>query len=296
MTSHLLTSNFPRAVIILRAKMRNIRLTLAYDGTDFHGWQRQPHQPTVQECVEAAIERVTGSKAAVWGSGRTDAGVHATGQVANFKTECCIPCANLAKALNDILPPSVRVKEAGDAAEDFHARYHARRKAYRYRILQAPVCPPFLWRYVCHYPYKLDDRAMARAARLLHGKHDFTSFAAAGEETEARSHPSAPVRGSEQSRRGKSEVRMSGEQVKGKVREIFLSRIMQRPKTAMLVYEVCGSGFLHHMVRNIIGTLMEVGRGILAPSDIERILRARDRTLAGPTAPAQGLCLMKVEY
>src|SRR5689334_3462498 len=114
--------------------MRNIRLTLAYDGTDFHGWQRQPKLPTVQECVETAIERVTGSKAAVWGSGRTDTGVHAAGQVANFKTDCRIPCANLVKALNDTLPPGVRIKEAVDVDADFHSRYHARQKTYRYRI------------------------------------------------------------------------------------------------------------------------------------------------------------------
>ncbi len=280
--------------------MRNIRLTLAYDGTDFHGWQRQPSQPTIQECVEAAIGRVTGTTATLWGSGRTDAGVHAAGQVANFKTESRIPTANLARALNDVLPPSVRVKEAGEVAADFHARYHARRKTDRYRILQSPVCPPFLWRFVYHYPYELDQKAMARAARRFEGKHDFTSFAAAGEEIEARSQTSEARISAGESR---SDTQNSDFRIQKlssphpeTQRTIFSSQTIERPKTSMLIYEVCGSGFLHHMVRNIVGTLVEVGRGKLTPRDIERILRARDRTLAGPTAPAQGLCVMKVEY
>jgi tRNA pseudouridine38-40 synthase len=262
--------------------LRNIRLTLAYDGTDFHGWQRQPNAPTIQECVEYAIERITGATSTVWASGRTDAGVHAAAQVSNFKTECPIPCPNFVKALNDLLPPSVRVKEANEVALAFHARYQAKSKVYRYRILQAPFCSPFLWRFVYHYPYALDHTAMAKAARLIVGKHDFTSFAAAGEEQEARSQ--------------KSEARIAGVQVPGMVREIFSSRVTRRQKLSMLVYDVRGGGFLHHMVRNIVGTLMEVGRGKIAPDEILRILKARDRTIAGPTAPAQGLCLMKVEY
>jgi tRNA pseudouridine38-40 synthase len=268
--------------------MRNIRLTLAYDGTDFHGWQRQPRQPTIQACVEEAIERVTGASAHLWGSGRTDAGVHALNQVANFKTECPIPCANLVKALNDILPPSVRVKEAAEVGADFHARYHALSKTYRYRILQAPVCSPFLWRFVYHYPYPLDHKTMAIAARLFEGEHDFTTFAAVAElrsqEPEVRSqNPELRAANSESPSMEKS-------------RKVLSSRVFARPRTSMLIYEVRGSGFLHHMVRNIVGTLMEIGRGKLAPAEIPRILAARDRTLAGPTAPARGLCLVKVEY
>lgn len=244
---------------------------MAYDGTDFHGWQRQPNQPTIQACVESAIRAVTGQPARLYGSGRTDAGVHAMNQVANFKTDCPIPCGNLVKALNDVLPPTVRVKEAKEVADSFHARYQVRSKTYRYRILQTPVCSPFLWRFVCHHPFPLDARAMADAARRFEGAHDFTSFAAA-EET-----------------RGKASE-------KEMVREVYGSRLLRRPRTSMLIYEVRGSGFLHHMVRNIVGTLMEVGRGRLAPADVERILNARDKTLAGPTAPAQGLCLVRVEY
>jgi tRNA pseudouridine38-40 synthase len=271
--------------------LRNIRLTLAYDGTDFHGWQRQPNLPTLQECVENAIESVTGSKSSVWASGRTDAGVHAAAQVANLKTECAIPCSNLVKALNDLLPPSVRVKEANEVPLAFHARYQAKSKVYRYRILQAPFCSPFIWRFVYHYPYALDHTAMAKAARLIEGTHDFTSFAAAGEEQEARSKKSEDgIQNSE------FRIPNSNVHVVGMVRTIFASRILNRPKTMMLIYNVRGSGFLHHMVRNIMGTLMEVGRGKIAPDEILCILNARDRTLAGPTAPAQGLCLMKVEY
>ena len=262
--------------------MRNIKLILAYDGTDFSGWQRQPSLPTVQECVENAVKRVTGFQSIIYGSGRTDAGVHAAAQVANFKTDCPIPCPNLVKALNDALPPTVRIKAASDAALDFHARYRAKSKVYRYRILQSSICSPFLSRFVYHYTYPLDHRAMARAARLFEGKHEFTSFAAVGEEQEARSQKSetgiAEVEGSEM------------------VREIFSSRITRRRELALLIYDVRGSGFLHHMVRNIVGTLLEVGRGKLAPEDIVRILEARDRAAAGPTAPAQGLCLMKVDY
>lgn len=246
---------------------RNIRLTLAYDGTDFHGWQRQPGLSTIQETVEEAIGRVIGEPAGVCGAGRTDAGVHALGQVAHFRTSCPIPCANLVKALNDTLPPAVRVCAAGDALPGFHARYDARSKVYRYSILQAEIAMPFLSRYAYHYPHRLDAGQMDRGAALFKGEHDFTSFAAAGEEGAG-----------------------------SKVRTILSSRWRRRSSDSMLIYEVCGTGFLHHMVRNIVGTLIEVGSGRLSPAQVAQILEARDRTLAGPTAPPQGLCLVKVEY
>jgi tRNA pseudouridine38-40 synthase len=276
--------------------MRNIRLTVAYDGTDFHGWQRQPGLPTIQACVETAIERVTGAPAHLWGSGRTDAGVHALSQVANFKTECPIPCENLVKALNNLVPPTVRIKEAREVPASFHARYNVRSKTYRYRILQAPICSPFLWRFVCHHPSPLDYGAMAGAARLVEGQHDFTSFAAAsGEETGVRSQKSgARMTDHEEAATGRGPA--SGGKETEMVRTIYSSRLIRRPTTSMLLYEVRGNGFLHHMVRNIVGTLMEVGRGKLVPADVTRILAARDRAQAGPTAPAQGLCLVKVEY
>ncbi len=263
--------------------MRNIKLTLAYDGTDFAGWQRQPNEPTIQACVENAIERVTGSGSLVWASGRTDAGVHAAAQMAHFETACPIPCPNLVKALNDALPASIRILHAREATAAFHARYSAKSKTYRYRILQAPVCLPFLARFVYHHPYDLDVQSMARAAKLLEGEYAFTSFAAAeGQKAEARSQNSEAV------------IRQSDKL--GMVRRIFSSRITRHEKLSLVNYDVKGNGFLHHMVRNIVGTLLEVGRGRLTPEDIPRILRARDRTQAGPTAPARGLCLLKVEY
>jgi tRNA pseudouridine38-40 synthase len=250
--------------------MRNIRLVVAYDGTDFHGWQRQPAAPSIQALLEGSIHKLTGAPATVTGSGRTDAGVHAARQVANFQTESSIPPANLVKALNNLLPPTVRINAAEDVAADFHARYSARRKTYWYRILMTPVCSPLLWRFVYHHPYPLNQQRMADAAAVLKGEHDFTSFAAAnGPDEEDRS---------------------------SNVREILQSRLVWRPKTSMLLYQVTGTGFLRYMVRNIVGTLIEVGRGKLTPRDVRRILRARDRTLAGPTAPPQGLCLMKVDY
>jgi tRNA pseudouridine38-40 synthase len=253
--------------------MRNIRLVLAYDGTYFHGWQRQPQAPTVQEELEARIEKITGVRATLQGSGRTDAGVHAAGQVANFRTECPIPCESLVKALNDVLPVAIRVRKAEDVPATFHARYSAKAKTYRYRILQSAICMPFLARYVYHHPYPLEVRRMARAATTLDGRHDFTSFA-----------------GSDPARKGKELQKDSN------VREVFHSRIKVRKQSQMMVYEIRGSGFLHHMVRNIVGTLLEVGSGKLAPEDIPGILEARDRARAGATAPASGLWLVKVEY
>jgi tRNA pseudouridine38-40 synthase len=248
--------------------MRNIRLILAYDGTDFCGWQRQPDAPSIQACLEGALHKLTGASAPVCGSGRTDAGVHATHQVANFQTASTIPAANMVKALNNLLPPTVRVKAADDVALAFHARYHALRKTYRYRILTTPVCSPLLWRFVYHHPYYLDRWRMARAAALFTGEHDFTSFTAVD----------------------------ALEEDKSNVRVIDRSRLLWRPRSSMLIYEVTGKGFLRYMVRNIVGTLVEVGRGRLAPGDVASILAARDRGQAGPTAPAQGLCLMNVEY
>jgi tRNA pseudouridine38-40 synthase len=275
--------------------VRNLRLLIAYDGTDFHGWQRQPNALTVQECLESAIERILGERVQVYGSGRTDAGVHALNQVANVKTDCPIPCDNLVKALNDALPPTVRIKHASEVSAQFHARYDVRSKTYRYRILQAPVCSPFLWRFVWHHPFPLDGERMAEAARLFEGEHDFTSFAAvdgsgAEEEhqgfAEEQNTPRPDIGG--QPGGHKTEAAM--------VRRVFASRILRRPRTSMLIYEVSGNGFLHHMVRNMVGTLLEVGRGKLEPSEIMRILQRRNRSMAGPTAPAQGLCLVRVEY
>ncbi|PYV20454.1 MAG: tRNA pseudouridine(38-40) synthase TruA, partial [Acidobacteria bacterium] len=183
--------------------------------------------------------------------------------MANFKTASPIPCANLLKALNDLLPPTVRVRDAREVPDGFHARYDARWKTYRYRILQSPICPPFISRFVCHHPYPLDHRSMAEAARLVEGQHDFTSFAA------------SPAHAAEGDAEAKSDDARST--VRTMARTIFSSRLLWRPRTSLLIYEVRGNGFLHHMVRNIVGTLLEVGRGKLAPQDLLRILEARDR-------------------
>jgi tRNA pseudouridine38-40 synthase len=229
---------------------------------------------TIQGTIEAAIEKIVAERVSLHGSGRTDAGVHALNQVANFKTNGTIPCENLLKALNNVLPVSVRIKKAEDVAESFHARHDARAKTYRYRILCAPVASPFIARFVHLHTYPLNPARMAGGARWLEGEHDFTSFAASHADD---SSPSSEEQGSN-------------------VRTISSSQILWRSRTSILAYQVKGSGFLHHMVRNIVGTLLEVGRGKLMPEDVRTILRARDRTRAGPTAPAAGLCLINVEY
>lgn len=257
--------------------MRNIRLLIAYDGTDFHGWQRQPNVPTIQACLESVIEKIIAQRVTLHGSGRTDAGVHALNQVANFKISGNIPPANLLKAMNNLLPSTIRVKKVEDVEDSFHARYDARAKTYRYRISMAPICSPFMVRYVHHYPYPLNLHAMAEGARNLEGEHDFSSFAGSAGDVQL------------------SSTHRSGDKVDN-TRTIFASRILWRPRTSILIYEARGNGFLHHMVRNIVGTLLEVGRGKLEPQEVLKILKARDRTRAGPTAPASGLCLMKVEY
>src|SRR5215475_1169797 len=250
--------------------MRNIRLILAYDGTDFSGWQVQPGVPTIQGTLASAIGRITGENVAPQGSGRTDAGVHALAQVATFTTESVIPAKNLTTALNDILPPTIRVIEATEAPPDFHARKSARAKTYRYRIHRATVCPPFLARYVWHYPYPLNHEAMNQSASLMEGEHDFTSFAAVDPE------------------------RHEMQEMPSNVRQIFSSR--WRREGDELVYEVRGNGFLHHMVRNLVGTFILVGKKTLKPEDIGMILEARNRSAAGATAPPQGLYLVNVEY
>jgi len=250
--------------------MRNLKLILAYDGSEFAGWQVQPDAVSVQGTLASAIGRITGEKVLPQGSGRTDAGVHALAQVATFATESSVPAANFVKALNDILPASVRVLEAQEAAPDFHARKSARGKIYRYRIYRAAICPPFLARYLWHYPFPLDEQAMVRAAGLVEGEHDFTSFAAVDPE------------------RGREGKPMSN------LREIFSSSWERQGDE--FVYTVRGSGFLHHMVRNLVGTFILVGKGTLRAEDVTRILQARNRSAAGATAPASGLYLVNVEY
>lgn len=262
--------------------MRNLKLTLAYDGAEFSGWQVQPDAVTIQGTLAHAIGRVTGENVLPQGSGRTDAGVHALAQVATFTTEAPIPAENLVKALNDILPTSIRVLEVTDAPPEFHARKAAQAKTYRYRMHRGAICPPFLARYVWHYPYPLDEDAMRRAAALVVGEHDFTSFAAVDPETNSLNRE-----GHEVSRRQTSIESSS-------VRRISCSSWEREGEE--MVYAVRGSGFLHHMVRNLVGTFVLVGKGTLMPDDVTRILEARNRSAAGATAPASGLYLVSVEY
>jgi tRNA pseudouridine38-40 synthase len=270
--------------------VRNLRLTLSYDGAEFAGWQMQPGRTTVQGALASAIGRLSGENVLPHGSGRTDAGVHALAQVASFATASTIPTENWMKALNDILPPSIRVLEVTEAAPEFHARKSARAKTYRYRIYRAAICPPFLTRYVWHYPYPLEESAMVAAARVVVGEHDFTSFAAVDPERVERMAAGENVH--------TTNVRTSNVRTSNvhptNVRTIFASSWTREGEE--LIYTVRGNGFLHHMVRNLVGTFLLVGKGTVSLEDLRRILDARERTAAGPTAPASGLYLVEVEY
>ena len=247
--------------------MRNIKLTLAYDGTDFSGWQIQPGEQTIQGTLAGVLETLTQQRPTIYAAGRTDAGVHAAGQVANFKTESSLTAADFQRGCNALLPPSIRVVSSEEAAQDFHARWSAVAKTYRYRIFRGRVVPPFLWRYVQHDPSPLDFAAMADAARRFEGEQDFSSFAAST--------------GSEEDDRERTMVRT-----------IYRSEILQcdeRDGAAPgdeWVYEVRGKSFLRYMVRKIVGTLVDVGRGRLAPEDIPDLFALRDRTRSGATMPS----------
>jgi len=247
--------------------MRRIRITVSYDGTDFHGWQVQPGFPTIQGALETVLSEMEGARVQVEGSGRTDAGVHALAQVAAFSMANPIPVANLRKAMNRVLPRDIRVLGVQEVAENFHPRFDAVAKTYEYRILRAEVCPPFDRRYVHHHPYPLNEDAMIAGAPLLEGEHDFSAFAASDERDDL----------------GKT-----------KVRRIFSSRIDRCGDR--LIYRVRGSGFLKHMVRNIVGVLLEVGKGNLDRDGVVARLEPDCAIPPGPTVPARGLFLLSVEY
>ncbi len=246
---------------------RRIRITLAYDGTEFHGWQVQPGLPTIQGVLEDIVGELEGRPVHVAGSGRTDAGVHARAQVAAFTLENPIPAANLQRAINRLLPPAIRILDCAETLHDFHPRFDAVAKTYRYTIERSPLCSPFEWRYVHHYPYPLNEAAMVEAASVFQGEHDFSAFAAADGQDGS----------------GKS-----------RVRRIFHSTLLRDGER--LVYSVRGNGFLKHMVRNIVGTLIEAGRGNLRTRQIIELLSIAARRGAAPTAPAKGLTLESVEY
>jgi len=243
---------------------RNLRLVLGFDGTEYHGWQIQEQQKTVQGELREAIRKITGEDTIPAGSGRTDAGTHARALVANFSTGARIPARNLVRALNSVLPCDIRVLSAKEAPADFHARRSARSKIYRYQMYRGAIMPPHLAREHFHFPYPIDLAAMQHAAALFAGTHDFASFAA------------------------------SGSDKKSTVRRIFHCRLQSTGHR--LIFTVEGNGFLHHMVRNMVGTLLELGRGLITQVEFEALFEVRDRTQAGFTAPAHGLILLKVNY
>jgi tRNA pseudouridine38-40 synthase len=243
--------------------MRRVRITLSYDGTEYHGWQVQPGLPTIQAALESVLSEIESAEVKVEGSGRTDAGVHAVAQVAAFSLRNPIPIPNLEKAMNRQLPRDIRVLSAVEVPENFHPRFDATAKTYEYRILRAALCSPFERRYVHHHPYPLNETKIFELARALEGEHDFTSFAA-GDDNDAL---------------GRS-----------KVRNIFSSVAVREGDR--LIYRVRGSGFLKHMVRNIVGVLLEAGKGNI--ENLEAHLNGAIHP--GPTAPARGLFLISVEY
>jgi tRNA pseudouridine38-40 synthase len=263
--------------------LRTFRIVVAYDGTEFVGWQRQASGASIQGLLEDALYELDGRPVTVTGAGRTDAGVHALGQVAAFTLERSIEPDVVTRALNARLPDAVRVLSTAVAAADFHPRFGARAKTYRYRLCVAPVLSPFERRYAWHVG-ALDIDAMRVAARCVEGRHDFAAFQSAGTD------------------------------VATTIREIFVSRIeecglridcgindksaIRTPQSAMVcvAYEITGDGFLRHMVRSIVGTLVEIGRGRHPASWMDEVIASRDRGAAGPTAPAAGLVLMSVDY
>ena len=251
--------------------MRHFKLTIAYDGTDYHGWQIQSNKPTVQGEVVRVLRTLTQEDSVLHGSGRTDAGVHALGQVASFRTQSGLSAEEFQRALNALLPPAIRIVRSEEVGPDFHARWSARAKTYRYRLYRGKVVPPMLWRYVLHYPFPLDEEKMRGAAARFVGQHDFASFAAST--------------GSEDDDKERSTVR-----------EIYSAELVRSADNEELIFAVRGRSFLRYMVRKMVGTLLDVGRGRLQPEDIDRLYELKDRSKSGPTVPPQGLCMVSVEH
>jgi tRNA pseudouridine38-40 synthase len=246
---------------------RNLKLTLQYDGTNYVGWQRQARGTSIQGLLEDALEPIAGTRITVHGAGRTDAGVHALAQVASVSFPGAHHSSTVARALNAVLPTDVRVLSVEDVPDDFHARFSAVGKTYEYRIVNAPIVSPFLWRYAWHVPHDLDIESMRNASLQLIGTHDFAGFQGAG-----------------------SDVSSSQRTIHA------IEWENGRGHDTPLVIRLRGDGFLRHMVRNIVGTLVEIGGGRWMPDRVVKILASRDRSQAGTTAPAHGLFLVRVEY
>jgi len=242
--------------------MQNYKLIISYDGTDYHGWQRQPKKRTIQGLLEENLGKITQKKITVIGAGRTDAGVHAQAQAANFKANISLKEEEFLRALNSLLPDDIKIISLEKTDLDFHARKMARSKIYQYRIFNSPDIPPFLHRYVLYWSSPLKVQRMKEAALLFIREADFSAF--------------------------------SSNRFLNPVRKVIHSQIKKKGKE--IIYTIEANGFLRYMVRTIVGTLLEVGRGKLLPEKIEGILKEQNRSLAGSTAPAKGLCLMKVIY
>ena len=251
--------------------MRYLKLTIAYDGTDFYGWQIQANKPTVQGEIVSVLRRLTQENIQLHATGRTDAGVHALGQVASFRTQSSLSPLELQRALNALLPPTIRIVASEETGPDFSARWSAKGKIYRYRIYRGKVVPPTLWRYVLHYPFPLDEDAMRDAAARFVGTHDFSSFAAST--------------GSEED-----------DKERNMQREIYSVELKRTDDGEELWFTVHGRSFLRYMVRKMVGTLLDVGRGKLKPEDIDRLYELKDRSKSGPTVPPQGLFMVHVDH
>ena len=245
--------------------MRTIKLVIEYDGTNYQGWQVQLKGPTIQGMIEGKLSLLTGGTVHLAGSGRTDAGAHALGQVAHFKTESRMEVSSIQRALNSLLPRDIAVRKAEEVGEGFHARKEARSKVYEYRILNREIRSVFDRGYAWHVPHKLDLERMKQAAKVLIGEHDFSSFRSVGSPTRT------PVR----------RVMRTG---------------WRRSRGGFICFEIKANGFLKQMVRAVVGTLVEVGKGKMDVEDFRRILESKNRRMAGPTAPAHGLFLKEVKY
>ena len=241
---------------------QNYKITVSYDGTDYYGWQRQPNKKTIQGALEEALFPFQGKKISVIGAGRTDAGVHAQGQVANFKADFKLTDEELLKAVNSKLPEDIRIIDLEKVEKDFHARKSARSKIYQYRILNSARISPYVLRFVLYWPSALDVDGMREGARLFEREADFTAFS---------SNRNLPA-----------------------VRKVFHSEINTREDE--ILYTVEANGFLKYMVRTMLGTLLAIGRRKMAPEEIEQLFSHKERTLSSPTAPAKGLCLLRINY
>ncbi len=245
--------------------MRNIKLLIEYDGTNYLGWQVQPKGPTIQGMLGDKIKLLTGESIQLFGSGRTDAGVHALGQVAHFKTQSRMDLCSMQRALNSLLPRDIVIQKIEEVEEGFHARKHAKSKIYEYRILNRSLRSAFHRGYVWHIPQKLNLTQMKKATQCLIGEHDFSAFRTVGSSTRTT------------------------------VRRVIQSE-WKRGRGGFIRFEIEANGFLKQMVRSIVGTLVEVGKGKINPEEFQKILTSKDRKKAGPTAPAQGLFLKEVKY